>query len=430
MPCIEGVSHLIITTMAVIANMWLRGAKKRLGGTVLYNQRGRTLQRELAPEVSNPRTPAQMSTRVKWANLVNFYRANRFWMTRAFENKKQTQSDYNKFMSLNVSMSRIYLTKDEAAAASCVCYPYQVSDGSLQQIEVYVSGQNWVTNLYTGEVTEITDTTTVGEFSQALLGANPGLMSRDQISFIRCTQLTNNNTANPYIQVRAYEMLLDISSTELVKDYMPLDLLTVLQVQGMNAVGVHPAGKMGGFAIIVSRSQGGRILVSPSYLTMVDMDSMISDYSSAAQLDKAMNSYGVKESIFLSSDNADPTTTPANTLSLMAVRFATNGQWYYAGATVPGGVSVADGGLAFQFNQDVAGTASAASIKGGGINISVSTGLTASGPVVTAAGTYNVPSTSGGGTITASVVVGGVTYSIQLKAKGSSSGSGDEGDLS
>lgn len=413
--------------MAVIANMWLRGAKKRLGGTVLYNQRGRTLQRELAPEVSNPRTPAQMSTRVKWANLVNFYRANRFWMSRAFENKKQTQSDYNKFMSLNVSGSRIYLTKDEAAAASCVCYPYQVSDGSLQQIEVYVSGQNWVTNLYTGDLTEITETTTVGALSQALLGANPGLMSRDQLSFIRCTQLTNNSTANPYIQVRAYEMLLDTSSTELVKDYMPLDLLTVLQIQGMNAIGVHPAGKMGGFALILSRSQGGRILVSPSYLTMVGMDSMITTYSSTAQLNKAMNSYGVKESIFLSSDNADPTTTPANTLSLMAVRFAETGQWYYAGTTFPGDVNVAIGGLSFQFNQDVTGNASEATIFGGGIYMNAKSGFTANGPIVTSNGTFSVPATSGGGIINVSVVVGGVTYSMQLRAQGSTSG-GDGGD--
>ena len=62
--------------MAVLQNMWLRGAKKKLGGTVLYTQGGRTLQRELAPEVKNPKTPAQMGQRVKWANLVAFYRAN------------------------------------------------------------------------------------------------------------------------------------------------------------------------------------------------------------------------------------------------------------------------------------------------------------------------------------------------------------------
>ena len=69
--------------------MWLRGASKKLGGTVLYTQGGRTLQRELAPEVKNPKTPAQMGQRVKWANLVAFYRANAGWMPKAFENKRQ-----------------------------------------------------------------------------------------------------------------------------------------------------------------------------------------------------------------------------------------------------------------------------------------------------------------------------------------------------
>ncbi len=60
---------------------------------MLYTQGGRTLQRELAPEVKNPKTPAQMGQRVKWANLVAFYRANASWMPKAFENKKATQSD-------------------------------------------------------------------------------------------------------------------------------------------------------------------------------------------------------------------------------------------------------------------------------------------------------------------------------------------------
>ena len=102
--------------MAIVQTMWMTGTKKKLGGTVLYQAMGQTRQRELAAEISNPRTTQQMTQRVKWSNLVNLYRANRSWMKYAFETKKTNQSEYNKFMSLNVAASAIYLPKNVAAA--------------------------------------------------------------------------------------------------------------------------------------------------------------------------------------------------------------------------------------------------------------------------------------------------------------------------
>lgn len=335
--------------------MWLRGAKKKLGGTVLYTQGGRTLQRELAPEVKNPKTPAQMGQRVKWANLVAFYRANAGWMPKAFENKKATQSDYNKFMSLNASSSRIYLTKDQARQGACVVDSYRVSDGTLQPVEIFPTEQNWVTNLYLTGLDKLDATTTVAAFSTALLASNAGLRSGDQISFIRATQLFNNTTDIPYIQVRAYELLINEQGPGLVKDFWPVELLALGKEQETPALMVKNNSKQGGFAIIVSRTQAGRVLVSPSQITQVNMTDVINQYSSSAALQAAIDSYGRGDDVFLDSKAANEIGKQPTTLSITSVT-SSNG----VVSAVPGGeIDLVNEdfseGLNVNFNENVTG---------------------------------------------------------------------------
>lgn len=335
--------------------MWLRGAKKKLGGTVLYTQGGRTLQRELAPEVKNPKTPAQMGQRVKWANLVAFYRANAGWMPKAFENKKATQSDYNKFMSLNAANSRIYLTKEQARQGACVVDSYRVSDGTLQPVDIFPTTQNWVTNLYLTGLDKLDATTTVAALSNALLTSNAGLRSGDQLSFIRVTQLFNNTTDIPYIQVRAYELLINEQGPGLVKDFWPIELIALGQEQETKALMVKNNNKQGGFAIIVSRTQGGRVLVSPSQITQVNMADVINKYSSSAALQEAIDSYGRGDEVFLDSKDANAIGQQPTTLSITGVSSGTSKV-----SAVPGGeLDLTDTdfntGFNVTFNQNISG---------------------------------------------------------------------------
>lgn len=343
--------------MAVLQNMWLRGAKKKLGGTVLYTQGGRTLQRELAPEVKNPKTPAQMGQRVKWANLVAFYRANAGWMPKAFENKKATQSDYNKFMSLNAANSRIYLTKEQARQGACVVDSYRMSDGTLQPVDIFPTADNWVTNLYLTGLNKLDATTTLAAFSNALLSSNAGLRSGDQLSFIRVTQLFNNTTDIPYVQVRAYELLINEQGTGLLKDYWPIELIGLGKEQETSALMVKNNNKQGGFAIIVSRTQGGRVLVSPSQITQVNMTDVINQYSSSAALQAAIDSYGRGDEVFLDSKDANAIGNNPTTLSITSVS-SYNG----VVTAVPGGeLDMAQEdfgeGIKVAFNQDITGNA-------------------------------------------------------------------------
>ena len=262
--------------------------------------------RELAASVSNPRTANQMAQRVRWANLVNFYRANSSWMKRAFENKPQNNTDYNRFMSLNGGSSTIYLTKQEANAGACVVSAYRVTDGTLDSIEISANGQNWASNIFTGDLAAIDANTTVGAFATALLGANAGLRLGDQLSFIRITQMTNANTGMPYIIVRKYEVLLDVANANKLGAYLPLDYFSIYSVQSSNVLGVVNSNLAGGFALILSRTEGGIIRISPQEIVVANNDALISRYSSAIQQQAAAESYGEGTEVFLSSANADP----------------------------------------------------------------------------------------------------------------------------
>lgn len=272
---------------------------------VFYQAQGETRFRELAASVRNPRTEKQMAQRVRWANLVNFYRANRNWMQRAFENKPQNNTDYNRFMSLNGGSSTIYLTKQEANAGACIVNNYRVTDGTLNAIEVTASGANWVTNIWTGELSALSSTTTVGAFATALLSSNAGLRVGDQLSFIRMSQQVNSTTGFPFVIVRPYEVLLNPSSTDLLENFLPLDYFAIETSGGQNALRITNSNNAGGFVLVLSRTEGGIIRVSPQDVIVANNSALITRYSSAAQQQLAADSYGEGTEVFLSSASAN-----------------------------------------------------------------------------------------------------------------------------
>ena len=308
--------------MAIIENMWLRKAKKRLGGAVLYQAMEQTRARELASSVANPRTASQMGQRVKWANLVNFYRANADWMKYAYETKSASQSEYNKFMSLNVAASQIYFTKQQAAAGSSIVCPYIMTQGSLPSIEFTEESGSWPTNIYFPQGFFLLPTTTIAEFSLHAIQQNPAIRQGDQLSFIRFTQMFNSDTGNPYVIVRKYELVFDTSSTELVGSYLPLDYIGVLAVGNPNQLGVIDSGLAGGFLLCLSRTQGGKTYVSSQRIITTGMSATIASFSSDQQLAAAVASYGENADAFLSSTSAginSQAPTP------MAIVMVTNG---------------------------------------------------------------------------------------------------------
>lgn len=298
--------------MAVSKNLWLDGAKQKLAGAVTYTLKGQQIIRKEAPQVANPRTTAQMNQRVRLANLVNFYRANQSWMKRgAFENKKQTQSDYNAFVSRNIGASQIALTKAEALAGAAIASTYQVTDGSLPRIS-YAVNEGTLSIPLSG--TTANDAGSVSELLDFIKRSYPALREGDQISII---MLANKRDVDGYPR-------LEVFPTEIILSDDDEEQLTGIINTGGRAISkaftagtwsftVTPkAGESIAFIICASRSTSSGLKVSPSYVTIGDW-TFVDGYSSQEQFQEAINSYGESSANFLDSTSvvAGDSNTPS-----------------------------------------------------------------------------------------------------------------------
>lgn len=306
--------------MAIVNSMWMVNTKKKLGGTILYQAMGQTRQRELAASVNNPRTQSQMETRTRWANLVNFYRANANWMKFAYETKKTNQSEYNKFMSLNVPNTRIYLPKSLANQGACIVDAYQMTQGSLPSIEVLKIQGGWQTNIYVTNAEELDENATIGEVTNVILPANPGMREGDQISFIRFTQMTNASTGVPFVIVRKYEVILKANDTRRFFDFMPYDYIGWGGSGANQYIDVTDSGNAGGFLMALSRTIGGKTYVSTQSIIVANNDALISAYSSDSAKQTAIDSYGESNEPFLSSSIANEDSQAAVSPSIVSVK--------------------------------------------------------------------------------------------------------------
>lgn len=337
--------------MAIVQTMWMTGTKKKLGGTVLYQAMGQTRQRELAAEISNPRTTQQMTQRVKWSNLVNLYRANRSWMKYAFETKKTNQSEYNKFMSLNVAASAIYLPKNVAAAGGCVVNDYIVTQGSLSSIETTKVTGGWASNIFLPAGFQLSAATTIQQLAAAVLPLNPAINEGDQLSFIRMTQQVNGATGVPFVVVRKYEVIISSTDTRLVGSFLPLDYITTKSNGSDLSIGVEDSGNAGGFVLILSRTIGGRTYVSSQRIIVANNATTISYYTGDAALQRAIDSYGESDEPFLTTSTANQNSQASTALSIVGV--SVNGVDWAPGSVQSWPSSMIGAQVAIQFNDNI-----------------------------------------------------------------------------
>lgn len=319
--------------------MWLRGAKQRLAGAVLYQNNGQTLIRELAAQISNPRTASQMSQRVRLSNCVAVYRANKFWMKFAFEDKKAKESDYNAFIGENISSNAVALTKSEVNAGAAVAAPYTVTRGSLGSIEQTLTDPDLITNLFLLEELDLT-AATVGEFSRQLIAANNGIVEGMQLSFIANIQQTNNLTGVPYMVVRAYEVIIDTTNTRQLVEYFADGFLTTSVTTGEQprlSADVSNFGE-GAFTFILSHTVGGVTRVSTQSMQLVG-NTVYNQHTNSAAWQAAIESYGESTETFLDSKSANTAANVAGTISLLSAIIGETRVYpgsTYAGALVTG----------------------------------------------------------------------------------------------
>lgn len=281
-----------------------------------------------------------MTQRVRLSNCVAVYRANKFWMKFAFEDKKAKESDYNAFIGENISNNAVALTKSEVNAGAAVTAPYTITRGSLGSIEQSLTGSRLLTNLYLLGDLDF-ETETVGELSRQLIAANNGIVEGMQLSFIVNLQQKNNLTGVPYIVVRAYEVILDTTNTRKISEYFPSTVYTDIRQDGEQYCVTADFGDMGegAAAFILSHTVGGVTRVSTQSLQLYQ-STVYNQHTSSAAWQEAIESYGESTETFLDSKSANTAANVAGTVSLLSAII--NGTRVYPGSVYEGDIEDGD----------------------------------------------------------------------------------------
>lgn len=270
--------------------------KGRVGETTYYISKGQQIARQSRNDSNYGdtarRTINQQERRVLWANLVNFYKISARWMPKAFESKRIGQTDYNKFMAINVPVARIPLTKSESEASACVIDTFLVSQGSLPSVEISQDTEGYFTNIGCGSLF-VSSSTTVGQFSSALIDNNANIRQGMQLSFVQYSQSVDP-LGTPRAICRCYEVTLDTNSTAILQDNIP----ALATVNHDGYLGTSADIITGGFVYILSELVNGSLKVSTQQL-VVNNNTLIAQYTTPAQLEAAARSYGVDTEVVL-----------------------------------------------------------------------------------------------------------------------------------
>lgn len=172
-------------------------ARGKIGNTVVSVVRGQRIERAWQPSVRNPRTPPQMIQRAKFFSAVEFYKNSRQGLFKmAFEDKRQTESDYNAFMRHNTMgapmLSREVVEYGDGTRAQ-VAWTWQVSNGSLEPVTV-AAVTNTPGKYSLGFISSPVEVTDVAELSDSLINSG-AYQAGDIVTIVE--QVTDIETASP-----------------------------------------------------------------------------------------------------------------------------------------------------------------------------------------------------------------------------------------
>lgn len=293
--------------MAEIRNSLSMKLKGRAGAYSFYSSKGRQIAR-VAQNSSNygesaRRSLAQQTRRVKWANLVNFFRKSKVCLKGAFTTKRSNETDYNAFMRKNLPAARVALTKDQAALGMFVPDAFQLSEGEFASISTgwkTIEGSDYFQTRFTVDGLQIDANTTVKQLSESLLADNLDLKEGMQLTLL--TAFLDEGSTPVISQVQYAELTLSTTDTRKLTNVWSLGTLTS---EGDYNLGITGLSTDTWAAWILSDSTTGQLRVSTEYLMPGDEDQPL-DYSLDEIVLAAAESYGLDPDIFLASGDYNP----------------------------------------------------------------------------------------------------------------------------
>ena len=281
-------------------------------GNLTFRQKsGKTIVSEKITQTTNAKTELQLKHRMKWANIIREYQVLQPYMKLAFGGTRNGRNDYNKFVSTNLSMIPVYLTKAEVNAGMCIVAPYEITQGNVKSITISGKGKKAVTDISLGTLS-ITSTTTVAEFSNDEVLNNKLYEYGDQITYFLVHQVVNEVTNIPMAEVDACCIVLDKSNEA--------KLLALVDARGFSvqegclaALASNDFGNHG-MVWIHSRKHNAKTVISTQYL--VCENKLLEQYQSDDAYQNAVESYGGVNDVYLTpSGKLKPTSSSSSASS-------------------------------------------------------------------------------------------------------------------
>lgn len=267
----------------------------RVGAYSMYVSQGRQIVRQ-RQNSSNygegaARSLAQQTRRARWGNLVNTYKALKFWQPKAWEGLRAGVTDYNAFMGANINRTPIYLTKDMVQNGCAVMDNFTLSKGSLVPIDGSweAADQAFTTNVRTSAA--VTPTTTIAQLSQDIASLNGGFEDGDNIAYIVFQQQVDER-GYPYLRSLYHELTLDSKNTALAStlEIFPLILDTNPENLFFKLPETFGWTTIGAVAIHTRRSS--TLKVSTQQMTVISTE-FIDRYITEEARTAAIESYGL-----------------------------------------------------------------------------------------------------------------------------------------
>lgn len=191
-------------------NLFMGTGHGKVGDVVLYRSRGAQISRAYISRVSNPRSDAQMFTRVVASTLSKLYSKLRTVCDHSFEGKSSAAANMQEFMKVNNQYTRARLAEGGNGIGNfnrkdmygALANPVYVSKGSLRDlteitdIKINVSSDpdvkahfGVVYGLMDDEMPSLDNNATYQDVVNAL-----GVQAGDQISFVVCSSSTADAT--------------------------------------------------------------------------------------------------------------------------------------------------------------------------------------------------------------------------------------------
>lgn len=260
----------------------------KVGELIFTQTKNGTVVYEAPVRKKTPRrSEQQMSTRTQWANLGATYMMFDGTLKRGFESLPTNMSVYNAFVQANLGVVKVYITKTMRLNGGCVLAPYQITRGSLASIAMSLNGSGiLVSNLALGSL-EISASTTVAEFSQAIIANNAGWQVGDQLTFFLGRQTVDPVTSIPRATLTPNKVVMDVVDETPLWNIVSADgFASVSGYLGMDAV------LLAGAAVWVhSRETGtGGLRVSTQFFYVEN--AALASYQTSAALIASANSYG------------------------------------------------------------------------------------------------------------------------------------------